>query len=53
MVDTRFHKFTETRALQALLLDPLVPDSATARAILDDAVAADPVWLARFAAVAA
>jgi len=41
------------RALQALLLDPLVPDSATSRAILDDAIAADPVSLARFAAAAA
>ncbi len=29
-------------ALQALALDPLVPDSAAATAILDDAVAADP-----------
>jgi alpha-galactosidase len=37
-------------ALQALTLDPLVPSSAVASAILDDAVAADPVRLARFAA---
>lgn len=37
------------RALQALVLDPLVPDSATARAILDDAIAADPASLQRFA----
>lgn len=37
-------------ALQALLLDPLVPDAATARAILDDAVNADPSALHRFAA---
>lgn len=37
-------------ALQALTLDPLVPDSATARRILDDAVAADPAHYARFAA---
>jgi alpha-galactosidase len=36
-------------ALQALTLDPLVPDAQTARAILDDAVTADPVRLARFA----
>jgi len=35
-------------ALQALMLDPLVPDSATARAILDDAIAADPFTLQRF-----
>lgn len=37
-------------ALEALVLDPLVPDRATAVAILDDAVAADPVRLAAFAA---
>jgi alpha-galactosidase len=36
-------------ALQALVLDPLVPDRATATAILDDAVAADPERLGRFA----
>ncbi|MDH2443218.1 hypothetical protein QDR37_04575 [Amnibacterium sp. CER49] len=36
-------------AVQALMLDPLVPDGATARAILDDAVAADPSTMARFA----
>ncbi|HET6826245.1 MAG TPA: hypothetical protein VFH64_10005 [Amnibacterium sp.] len=36
-------------ALQAMVLDPLVPDSATATAILDDAVAADPARLGRFA----
>lgn len=36
-------------ALQALVLDPLVPDSATSRAILDDAIAADPASLQRFA----
>ena len=35
-------------ALHALMLDPLVPDSATARAILDDAIAADPFTLQRF-----
>ena len=35
-------------ALQALVLDPLVPDSATWRAILDDAIAADPSTLQRF-----
>ena len=39
-------------ALQALALDPLVPDARTARAILDDAVAADPSHYDRFAAVA-
>ncbi|MGN6744033.1 MAG: hypothetical protein ACTHJL_12175 [Amnibacterium sp.] len=37
-------------ALQALTLDPLVPDSGTAAAILDDAVAVDPERLGRFAA---
>lgn len=37
-------------ALQALTLDPLVPDTGTARRILDDAVAADPTHYARFAA---
>jgi alpha-galactosidase len=37
-------------ALQALTLDPLVPDAATATAILDDAVAADRDRLGRFAA---
>jgi len=36
-------------ALQALALDPLVPDSATSRAILDDAIAADPTTMQRFA----
>lgn len=36
-------------ALQALLLDPLVPDSRTARAILDDSVEADPEALGAFA----
>jgi alpha-galactosidase len=36
-------------AVQALLLDPLVPDRATATGILDAAVAADPVGLGRFA----
>jgi alpha-galactosidase len=36
-------------ALQALALDPLVPDSTTATDILDDAVAADPGHLGRFA----
>ena len=36
-------------ALQALALDPLVPDPATARAILDDAVAAHGASMARFA----
>ena len=35
-------------ALQALALDPLVPDAATARAILDDAIAADPSRYGRF-----
>jgi alpha-galactosidase len=30
-------------ALQALVLDPLVPDSATARAILDDAISSEPL----------
>lgn len=38
-----------TLALQALVLDPLVPDAATAESILDDAVAADPSGLGRFA----
>lgn len=37
-------------ALHALTLDPLVPDTATGTAILDDAVAADPGRLGRFAA---
>ncbi|WP_374007500.1 hypothetical protein [Leifsonia sp. LS-T14] len=37
-------------ALQALTLDPLVPDTGTARRILDDAVAVDPTHYARFAA---
>jgi alpha-galactosidase len=37
-------------ALQALALDPLVPDPATARAVLDDAVAAHGASLAAFAA---
>jgi alpha-galactosidase len=37
-------------ALQALVLDPLVPDSATASAVLDAAVEADPQRLAAFAA---
>jgi alpha-galactosidase len=40
---------SRTLALQALTLDPLVPDSATATAILDDAVASDPDRLGRFA----
>jgi alpha-galactosidase len=35
-------------ALQALALDPLVPDTATAAGILDAAIAADPVGLSRF-----
>lgn len=35
-------------ALQALMLDSLVPDSAAARAILDDAIAADPSTPQRF-----
>jgi alpha-galactosidase len=37
------------RALQALVLDPLVPDRATAVAILDAAVAAEPRSMAGFA----
>lgn len=37
-------------ALQALILDPLVQDGATARGILDDATAADPATMQRFAA---
>ncbi len=36
-------------ALQALALDPLVPDSQTARSILDDSVEADPDVLGAFA----
>jgi alpha-galactosidase len=36
-------------ALQALVLDPLVPDSATALSILDDAILADPAHLTGFA----
>ena len=40
-------------ALQALALDPLVPDPATARAILDDAVAAHGASMTRFAAARA
>jgi alpha-galactosidase len=36
-------------AVQALALDPLVPDTETARRILDDAVAADPSHYDRFA----
>jgi alpha-galactosidase len=40
---------SRTSALQALVLDPLVPDSAIANAILDDAIAADPGRLGRFA----
>ena len=36
-------------ALQALVLDPLVLDSEIARGILDDAVAADPGTMRRFA----
>ena len=39
-----------TLALQALALDPLVPDPATAVAILDDAVVAHRPLLDRFAA---
>jgi alpha-galactosidase/6-phospho-beta-glucosidase family protein len=35
-------------ALRVLVIDPLVPDSATARAILDDAIAADPTTPRRF-----
>jgi alpha-galactosidase len=35
-------------ALQALVLDPLVPDSRTARSILDDSVEADPDVLSAF-----
>jgi len=35
-------------ALQALVLDPLVPDSRTARSILDDSVEADPEVLSAF-----
>ena len=38
-------------AVQALALDPLVPDPRTAEAILDDAVLAHGASLARFAAV--
>lgn len=34
-----------TLAIQALVLDPLVPDRATATAILDAAVAEDPTTL--------
>jgi hypothetical protein len=34
--------------LRVLVIDPLVPDSATARAILDDAIAADPTTPRRF-----
>lgn len=41
-----------TLAVQALALDPLVPDPATAVAILDDAVAAHGDVLQRFAAAA-
>ena len=40
-------------ALQALALDPLVPDPATARAILDDAVTAHGASMTRFAAARA
>lgn len=36
-------------ALQALVLDPLVPDSEIAGKILEDAIAADPVRLSVFA----
>jgi alpha-galactosidase len=36
-------------ALQALVLDPLVPDSGTARSILDDSIEADPEALSAFA----
>lgn len=36
------------RAIQALVLDPLVPDRATALAILDAAVQADSDRLGRF-----
>jgi alpha-galactosidase len=36
-------------ALQALFLDPLVPDSGTARSILDDSIEADPEVLGAFA----
>jgi alpha-galactosidase len=39
-------------AVQALALDPLVPDPRTAAAILDDAVAAHGTTLERFAAAA-
>ncbi|MDQ1530178.1 MAG: hypothetical protein QOE37_283 [Microbacteriaceae bacterium] len=41
---------SRTLALQALTIDPLVPDSATATAILDEAVQADPHRLAAFSA---
>jgi alpha-galactosidase len=40
---------SRTLAIQALVLDPLVPSSQIARSILDDAVAADPEHLQRFA----
>jgi alpha-galactosidase len=40
-------------ALQALALDPLVPDPATAAAVLDDAVTAHAPLLDRFAATTA
>jgi alpha-galactosidase len=36
-------------AVQALVLDPLIPDGQIARSILDDAIAADPGRLSRFA----
>ena len=36
-------------AVEALVLDPLVPDSATARAILRDAALAQPETLGAFA----
>lgn len=42
-----------TLAVQALSLDPLVPDPATARAILDDAVVAHGAVMSQFASTGA
>lgn len=47
-VDAAVHGDREL-ALQALILDPLVPDRSTATAILERAVAADPGGMSRFA----
>ncbi|MBI5477322.1 MAG: alpha-glucosidase/alpha-galactosidase [Deltaproteobacteria bacterium] len=46
-VDAAVHG-DRTLALQALVLDPVVPDPAAARAILDELLAAERAWLPQF-----